>query len=225
MTESLKYQAAVAAVDEVQEGMAVGLGTGSTVTHFINALGARVQSGLKITAIPSSEQSDQLAREVGIPIVGFDEQTVLDVTIDGADEVSPELDLIKGLGGALVREKIGVKASRRVVIVVDETKLVRQLGTKASIPVEIIPMATAFVAKILTSIGGDPGLRTRDGVPFVSDNGNHVIDWYFGPLVEPAALEARLKLMSGVVDSGIFAGVADRVIVAGANGLRDMVRR
>ena len=224
MTDTLKYQAAVAAVDEVADGMAVGLGTGSTVKHFIEELGARVRAGMKITAIATSEQSDRLAREVGIPIVGFEQHKVLDVTVDGADEVSPELDLLKGLGGALVREKIVAKASRWVVIVVDDSKLVDHLGTRAPIPVEVIPIAATLVADALREIGGEPGLRLCDGAPFVSDNGNHMIDWRYGPLSEPASLEHQLKSMSGVVDSGIFAGLAHRVIVAGAEGLREMVR-
>ena len=224
MTDTLKYRAAVAAVDEVAAGMAVGLGTGTTVKHFIEELGARVRAGLKITAIATSEQSDRMAREVGIPIVGFEKHKVLDVTVDGADEVSPELDLVKGLGGALVREKIVAKASRRVVIVVDDSKLVDHLGTRAPIPVEVIPIAATLVADALRGIGGEPELRLCDGEPFVSDNGNHVIDWRYGPLSEPASLEHQLKSMSGVVDSGIFAGLAHRVIVAGAEGLREMVR-
>ncbi len=224
MTDTLKHQAAVAAVDEVADGMAVGLGTGSTVKHFIVELGARVRAGLKISAIATSDQSDLLAREVGIPIVGFEQHGVLDVTVDGADEVSPELDLVKGLGGALVREKIVATASRRVVIVVDDSKLVDRLGTRAPIPVEVIPLAATLVAGVLREIGGEPELRLLDGEPFVSDNGNHVVDWRYGPLSEPASLEQRLKSMSGVVDSGIFAGLAHRVIVAGTDGLREMVR-
>ena len=224
MTDTLKYQAAVAAVDEVADGMAVGLGTGSTVKHFIEELGARVRAGMKITAIATSEQSDRLAREVGISIVGFEQHKVLDVTVDGADEVSPELDLLKGLGGALVREKIVAKASRRVVIVVDASKLVDQLGTRAPIPVEVLPIAATLVADALREMGGEPELRLCDGEPFVSDNRNHMIDWRYGPLSEPASLEHQLKSMSGVVDSGIFAGLAHRVIVAGAEGLREMVR-
>ena len=224
MTDMLKHQAAVAALDEVADGMAVGLGTGSTVKHFIEELGARVRAGLQITAIATSEQSDRLAREVGIPIVGFEQHKVLDVTVDGADEVSPELDLLKGLGGALVREKIVAKASRRVVIVVDDSKLVDHLGTRAPIPVEVIPLAATLVADALREIGGESELRLCDGARFVSDNGNHMIDWRYGPLSEPASVEHRLRSMSGVVDSGIFAGLAHRVIVAGGEGLRDMVR-
>lgn len=224
MNESLKYQSAIAAVEEVSDGMIVGLGTGSTVNHFIKELGARVNLGLKVSGIATSIQSDKLAQEVGIPLVNFEEQNVLDLTVDGADEVSPALDLVKGLGGALVREKIVAKASKRVVIVVDESKLVQQLGTRTSIPVEVIPLAMPLVRKNLELIGGNPGLRTQDGKPFVSDNGNYVIDWRFGPVVDPAELEAHLKSISGVVDSGIFSGIAHRVIVAGAKGIRNMLR-
>jgi len=224
VTESLKYQAAVAALDEVKDGMAIGLGTGSTVNPFIKELGLKVQAGLKITAIATSVQSKRLAMEVGIPIVTFERHKVLDLTVDGADEVSPALDLVKGLGGALVREKIVAKASRRLVIVVDESKLVDQLGTKAPIPVEVIPLAEQLVISALGKIGGEPKVRVQNSGPFKSDNGNHVVDWYYGSVDNPAALEAQLKSMSGVVDSGIFANMAHRVIVAGVSGVRTMDR-
>ncbi len=224
MTESLKYQAAVAALDEVKDGMAVGLGTGSTVNPFIKELGLKVQAGLKITAIATSVQSERLAVEVGIPIVTFERHKALDLTVDGADEVSPALDLVKGLGGALVREKIVAKASRRLVIVVDESKLVDRLGSKAPIPVEVIPLAEQLVISALGQIGGEPKIRVQNGGPFKSDNGNHVVDWYYRSVDNPAALEAQLKSMSGVVDSGIFANMAHRVIVAGVSGVRTMDR-
>lgn len=224
MTEKFKHQAAVAAIDEITDGMTVGLGTGSTVKYFIEELGNRVRSGLNITAIATSERSDRLAREVKIPIVSFERHSFLDLTVDGADEVTAQLDLIKGLGGALVREKIVTKASRRVVIVVDESKLVRQLGTRAPIPVEVIPLATLLVADRLEEIGGECEIRLDAGQPFISDNGNQIIDWRYGPISEPDALENRLKLMSGVVDSGIFPGLVHRIIVAGSSGLQEIGR-
>ena len=141
MSDELKKLAALAALDEIQSGMVVGLGTGSTATHFIRGLGEKVRAGMKVVAIPTSEESRRLAEQVGVPLTTFKNHPDIDVTVDGADEVSPHLDLIKGLGGALVREKIVAHASRRVVIVVDETKLVRQLGTKTVIPVEVITLA------------------------------------------------------------------------------------
>ena len=225
MNDSLKYKAAVAALDEVTDGMAVGLGTGSTVTHFIRELGNRVRDGLKVTAIATSSQSETLALEVGIPIVTFQDQKELDLTVDGADEVSPELNLVKGLGGALVREKIVAVASRRLVIVVDDSKLVDQLGTRSPVPVEVVPFAADIVMHQLGAIGGQPRLRVMEsGRPFVSDNGNFVVDWHFGPIIDPPMVERRLKSVWGVVDSGIFSDLADRVIVARGTGLEILDR-
>ncbi len=224
MNDSLKHKAAIAALDEVRTGMLVGLGTGSTVRYFIEELGRRVRDGLDVRAIATSVESDRLARRGGIPIVSFADVSGLDVTVDGADEVSPALDLVKGLGGALVREKIVAKASGRLVIVVDEAKLVDRLGTRSPLPVEVIPFATDLVRRSLADIGPRPEVRMKDGAPFVSDNGNHVLDWRCGPIEDPQELEHRLKSMSGVVDSGLFSGMADRVVVAGADGLRTLDR-
>lgn len=225
MNDSLKYKAALAAVDEVRPGMLVGLGTGSTVRHFIDELGRRVrEDGLDVRAIATSVASDVQAREVGITMTSFADVSTLDLTVDGADEVSPALDLVKGLGGALVREKIVARASRRLVIVVDDSKLVDRLGTRAPLPVEVIPFAADLVAHFLGEIGGTPEVRMKDDAPFVSDNGNNVLDWRYGPIEDPIGLEQRLKSMSGVVDSGLFSGMAERVIVAGADGLRILDR-
>ncbi len=224
MSDSLKFQAAVAALEEVESGMAIGLGTGSTVSHFIRELGRRVRGGLEVRAIPTSEASERLAREVGIPLVTFREAGALDLTVDGADEVSPKLELVKGLGGALVREKLVAGISARFVVVVDASKLVDQLGTRVPIPVEVVPFAADLVMTRLGAMGGEPRLRMADSGPFVSDNGNHVIDWNHGPIGDAAALERDLKLIGGVVDSGIFASLADRVIVADANRIRSLER-
>jgi ribose 5-phosphate isomerase A len=224
MTDSLKVQAAVAALEEVESGMAVGLGTGSTVSHFITGLGKRVRDGLEVTAIATSLASERLAKAVGIRLVTFREIEALDVTVDGADEVSPELSLVKGLGGALVREKLVAQASARFVVVVDDSKLVDALGTRAPIPVEVVPFAVDLVTLRLAAVGGEPRLRSVDGAVFVSDNGNHVIDWYYGPVSDPASLERDLKLICGVVDSGIFSNLADRVISAGERGIRSFER-
>ena len=224
MNDSLKYKAAVAALDEVKAGMVLGLGTGSTVTHFITELGNRVRDGLGVRAIATSLRSETLALEVGVPIITFADEKTLDLTVDGADEVSSDLDLTKGLGGALVREKVVARRSKRFVIVVDDSKLVERLGTRSPIPVEVVPFAGDSVIYDLTSIGGGPRLRMSDDEPFVSDNGNHVVDWYIGPLDDPAGLEQDLKLITGVVDSGLFANMADRVIVAGTSGVRSLER-
>jgi ribose 5-phosphate isomerase A len=221
MSDELKRQAAMQALDEIRDGMVVGLGTGSTASHFIRELG---RAGFKVAGIPTSEESRRLAEEVGIPLTTLHENPRIDVTVDGADEVSPDLDLIKGLGGALVREKIVAHASRRVVIVVDESKLVDRLGSKTVIPIEVIPLAVPPVSLHLQKLGGEPHIREKNGQRFVSDNGNTIIDWKHGVIDDPAALEKQLKLITGVVDSGIFARVANCVIVAGAQGIRKIQR-
>lgn len=224
VTEQLKRQAALEALNEVRSGMIVGLGTGSTASHFIRELGAKVREGLKINAIPTSEESSRVAREVGIPLTDFDQNLSIDITVDGADEVSRELDLIKGLGGALVREKIVAHASSRVLIVVDETKLVDQLGARVAIPVEVIPFAATLVRRHLEKRGGQAQARVRGGRLFVSDNGNTILDWQHGRVDDPAMLERELKTVTGVVDSGIFSDAVHSVIVAGASGVSRLNR-
>jgi len=224
MTDDLKKQAALAALDEIRDGMIVGLGTGTTASHFIRALGARARAGLNVAAISTSAESSRLAREVGVPLTTFRDHPQIDVTVDGADEVSPELDLIKGLGGALVREKIVARASRRVVILVDDSKLVGRLGGRTAIPVEVIAFALDRVIVQLGEWGGEARPRESQGKPFVSDNGNPILDWKHGVIDEPALLEHQLKALPGVVDSGIFAGIAHSVIVAGSGGIRTLSR-
>lgn len=213
MSDELKRHAALAALEEIRDGMIVGLGSGSTASIFIRELG---KAGLNVVGIPTSEESARIAREVGVPLTTFGDHPVIDVTVDGADEVSPELHLTKGLGGALVREKIVAHASKRVVIVVDESKLVQKLGLKTVIPVEVIPLA---VPRILLQLTG-AAVRTKNGKTFISDNGNYTVDWKSGPIDDPVAVEKQLKAMTGVVDSGIFANVADLVIVAGSSGIQ-----
>ena len=220
-TDDLKRQAARRALDEIRDGMIVGLGTGSTASHFIRELG---KAGLKVAGIPTSEESRRLAEEVGIRLTTFKEHPQVDVTVDGADEVSPQLDLIKGLGGALVREKIVAHASKRVVIVVNVSKLVDRLGSKTVIPVEVVPLAVPRILLQLNELGGEARIREKNGRTFVSDNGNSILDWEHGVIAEPAALEKQLKLMTGVLDSGIFANVASCVIVAGVDGIRRLDR-
>jgi ribose 5-phosphate isomerase A len=222
--DELKRQASVAALESVKDGMIVGLGTGSTAAYFIRELGARVKSGLRVHGIPTSEESRRLAAEVGVPLTTLQENPLIDVTVDGADEVSDDLHLIKGLGGALVREKVVAHASKYLIIVVDESKLTGKLGRKAPIPVEVIPFAIDVVRTLLTQWGGEPKLRQRDGKPFVSDNGNFILDWWHGVVDQPWALERQIKGVTGVVDSGIFAGVANEVIAATATGIRKFKR-
>jgi ribose 5-phosphate isomerase A len=224
MIDELKRQAAVAALDTIKNGMIVGLGSGSTASLFIRELGARVRDGLRVQGIPSSEDSRKLAEEVGVPLTTLVQQPRIDVTVDGADEVSQSLDLTKGLGGALVREKIVAHASDRVIIVVDESKLVDKLGRKAPIPVEVIPFAAVLVQAQLNRWGGDAQPRQKNGTVFISDNGNWILDWQYGPIDQPAVLEKQLKSLTGVVDSGIFANVASLVLAATSTGLRKLPR-
>ena len=224
MNDDLKGRAALAALGEIRPGMVIGLGTGSTMAHFIRGLGQRVRQGLSVSAVATSMQSADLAGREGIPLRTFREHKTLDLTVDGADEVSPQLDLVKGLGGALVREKIVAKASRRLVILVDERKLVARLGSRVPIPVEVLPFARDLVEYTLTAMGGEVGVRLAGGSIFESDNGNHILDWRVEPIGDPGALERQLKSIAGVVDSGIFANLADRVIVAGSGGVRTLDR-
>jgi ribose 5-phosphate isomerase A len=215
MSDELKRQAARAALEEIRDGMIVGLGSGSTSSIFIRELGS---AKVKVLGIPTSEESRRIAEEVGVKLTTFKDHPQIDVTVDGADEVSPALDLTKGLGGALVREKIVAHASKRVVIIVDESKLVERLGMKTVIPVEVIPLA---VPRVLMELPG-AHIREKNGQTFMTDNGNIILDWKRDPIEDPAALEKQLKSMTGVVDSGIFAGVASCVIVAGAEGVRKL---
>jgi ribose 5-phosphate isomerase A len=213
MSDDLKRQAALAALEEIRDGMIVGLGSGSTASIFIRELG---KVGRKVLGIPTSVESGRIAEQVGVALTSFKDHPVIDVTVDGADEVSPELHLTKGLGGALVREKIVARAATRVVIIVDESKLVQKLGSKTAIPVEVIPLA---VPRILLQLKNTM-VRQKSGEPFVTDNGNNILDWKSAPIEDPAAVEKELKAMTGVVDSGIFADVANVVIIAGSSGIQ-----
>jgi ribose 5-phosphate isomerase A len=224
MMDELKLQAAIAALEPIKNGMIVGLGSGSTASLFIRELGARVRDGLQVKGIPSSEESRRLAEEVGVPLTTLGEHPSIDVTVDGADEVSEALDLTKGLGGALVREKIVAHASNRLIIVVDESKLVDKLGRKTPIPVEVIPFAAVLVQAQLKRWGGDAQPREKNGKVFISDNGNWILDWRYGTVDQPAVLEKQLKSLTGVVDSGVFANAASLVIAATSTGIRKLQR-
>jgi len=217
---ALKQQAADAAVAEVEDGMVVGLGTGSTAALAVAVLGARVKQGLRIVGIPTSERTAAQARSLGISLAGFDAHTQIDLTIDGADEVhTGTLDLIKGLGGALLREKIVAAASRRMTVVVDESKLVPALGG-VRLPVEIVAFGHEATMAHLRAGGADGVVRHGPDGPFRTDGGNLIVDCSFAAIPDPSALHARLKGIVGVVETGLFIGMATRVIAGTQAGPR-----
>ncbi|TDL75376.1 ribose-5-phosphate isomerase RpiA [Rhodococcus qingshengii] len=199
------------AVDFVKEGMVVGLGTGTTVLHTISKLGKLVQQGFYIKGIPTSKQTEKLAIEVGIPLVTFNEIDHIDLAIDGADEVNRELDLIKGGGGALLREKIIAKAANNFIVVADSQKVVSKLGS-FPLPVEVVSFGFEMTMKHIRELGGSPKLRQKNGVPFITDNGNYIIDCDFLGLIFTEYLEKYINMIPGVVDNGLFIGMADIVI-------------
>jgi len=206
----------------VRPGTIVGLGAGRASSAFIVALGARVREGLALRGVPASEQSAALAREAGIPLTGLEEP--LDLTVDGADEVAPGLDLVKGWGGALVRERIVAAASRRQVILVGADKLVDRLGAHGPVPVEVVPFALPLCRRRLEALGFRPALRTHGDRPFVTDNWNVILDCATGPLDDPRATERAIRAIPGVVDTGLFLGTAELVLVADAGGVRELTR-
>ncbi len=225
--EDLKEQAALRAVAEVTSNMVVGLGTGSTAVHAVRALGQRLADGrlVNIVGIPTSTTTAREARTAGIPLGDLADYPVVDLTIDGADEVDPRLDLIKGLGGALLREKVVAAASRRNIVVVDDAKLVARLGERAPVPVEVIPFARAPVEAYLRSLALRPVLRLdAAGQTFVTDEGNHILDAHAGPIADPVWLADALRQRPGVVEHGLFLGLATQVVVASAEGVRLLER-
>ncbi len=220
-----KQQAAERALAFVESGMVVGLGTGSTAIWAVRGLAQRLKEGRlrDIVGFPTSASIEAEARRLGIPLLGHDGPPAVDLTIDGADEVDPELNLIKGGGGALLREKIVAQASRREIIVVDEGKLSAALGTRWAVPVEVIPFGWRSQAGYLESLGARVTLRQAgDGMPFATDQGNLILDCAFGPIADPAALAARLDGRAGIVEHGLFLGLATDLIVAGDGGIRHL---
>lgn len=226
--DALKRQAAAAALAQVESGMVLGLGTGSTVWHLVDLLGAALRSGelADVVGVPTSVQTEVQAREEDIPLAELEDHTSLDLTIDGADEVSPSLDLIKGLGGALLREKMVAQASRRLVIISDDSKVVERLGMKAPLPVEVVEWAYASHVAFLEGTGARVELRVDDaGGAVRSDNGNVFLDCtYPGGIPDPAGLDLALAGRAGIVDSGLFLGMADEALIAAADGVRVMRR-
>lgn len=223
----LKQQAAERAVDFIKSGMVVGLGAGSTALYALRVIAERLRSGqLKdVVGVPCSTQTEAEARKLGVPLTTLEEQPTVDVTIDGADEVDPNLDLIKGGGGALLREKIVAQASRREIIIVDESKLSPMLGTRWPVPVEVVPFGWRSQATFLESLGSRVTLReNKEGMPFRTDQGNYILDCDFGQISQPVQLAGLLQERAGIVEHGLFLGLATDVIVAGSAGIRHLKR-
>jgi ribose 5-phosphate isomerase A len=225
--EQFKEKAAHCAVEFIKSGMVVGLGTGSTAAHAVKQIAKRLKDGeLKnIVGIPTSIRTENLARELGIPLCGLDGQPAIDLTIDGADEVDADLNLIKGGGGALLREKVVAQASRRNMIVVDESKLSPRLGARWALPVEVIPFAVKPEENFLKSLGAAVALR-RDGQgqPYKTDQHNYILDANFGEMANPERLAAKLDARAGIVEHGLFLGLATDVIVAAQDEIRHLKR-
>jgi len=209
------------ALEFVFPGSVVGLGTGHAATDFIHALGQRVRSGFRVQGIPTSQASADLARQLGIPLVEFDAVEAIDVDVDGADEVDPQCDLIKGYGGALIREKIVAVASRKLVILVGPEKLVSVLGSRGKLPVEVLPFAVPLARRRLAALGCDPVLRIdeHNARPLITDNGNNILDCRIEPLLKPAELELAIREIPGVVGTGLFLGMADVVLIQHESGV------
>ena len=218
--ESLKQQAGEYAADFVESGMIVGLGSGSTAIFATRRIAQRLlcRELTDIVAIPTSLATEAAAIELGIPLTTLAQHPRVDITIDGADEVDPDFNLIKGGGGAHLREKIVAQATKRLVIVADDSKLVNQLGTSWAIPVEVIPFGWQSQAAYLESLGAAPRLRMDGDAPFQTDGGNLILDADFGPIADPAALARQLESRAGIVEHGLFIGMARDVVVAGTEG-------
>ena len=211
--EQEKQEAARRSLAFVKDGYVVGLGTGSTASYVINLLGERVREGLNILGIPTSVKSRDLAARLGISLTSFEESPLIDVTIDGADEINPELQLIKGGGGALLREKIVASASRKVVIIADSSKQVAVLG-RFPLPVEVVPFAEALLIRRITALGASVTLRRdQSDQPFVTDGGHHILDCSFGTIPDPHQLAGDLDRMPGLIEHGLFLDLTDVALI------------
>jgi ribose 5-phosphate isomerase A len=218
--ERYKQQAAEGALPFVEDGMVVGLGTGSTAKYATQGLASRLRQGLRITGVATSEATTRLARELGIPLIDLNDADAIDITIDGADEVDPAFNLIKGGGGAHTREKLVARATRLEVIVVDHTKLVDRLGEAFALPVEVLPFGWRTAQRRVEALGCTATLRGDDDAPFHTDDGNFILDCRFGGIDDPAALEQAIKSLPAVIDSGLFVGLTGALIVAGPDGVQ-----
>ncbi|MDZ7780010.1 MAG: ribose-5-phosphate isomerase RpiA [Gemmatimonadota bacterium] len=228
MAEDLKRRAAEHAVDRVQSGMVLGLGTGSTVAHFLELLGRRIASGAldDVSGVPTSRWTEAQAGRLGIPLTTLAAQATLDLAVDGADEVDPAVNLVKGMGGALLREKMVAQAARHVLIIVDDGKEVSRLGTRSPLPVEVVGWGHESHVRVLESMGARVSVRAGpDGTSFSSDNGHLILDCVFADGIEdPAGIEAALQSRAGIVDTGLFLGIADEAMIASADGVRVLRR-
>lgn len=228
--DDLKRQAAARAVEQVQDGMKLGLGTGSTAKHFVELLGERVKAGLKVVGVPTSEATRADAERCGVPLTTLEEVDHLDLTVDGADEIDPNLDLIKGGGGALLREKIVAAASDRMIVIADETKWVDTLG-RFPLPIEVIPFGLGATRRAIEAAFAGNGVsgpmdirKTRDGHVFVTDGGHWIVDAQLGRIPDSPRLAASLNSIPGVVEHGLFIGLARTAVLAGPQGIRIVER-
>ena len=223
--EEMKKRAAEKAVQYIEDGMIIGLGTGSTVDFAIKKIGEMVRGGLNIQGISTSLKTKKLATELKIPLIELDDRTEIDITIDGADEVDSNLNLIKGGGGALTREKIIAYHSRKVIIIVDETKIVKGLGCDCSLPVEVTRFGWLATKKTLEDLGCTVELRRIMDEAFITDNQNYIVDCDFGKIADPEALEKEINNIPGVLENGLFIGLADEVIVGSKQGMMTLERQ
>ena len=217
---SNKQRAAAAAAELITDGMVLGLGTGTTASYLVQILGERVRQGLRIQGVPTSEATRQLAVAEGVPLTTLEEQPVLDLCLDGADEVDPELNLIKGGGGALLREKIVASAARQRIIMVDVSKCVDCLGA-FPLAVEVIPFGWEVTRRQLEQFGGVPTLRQREGKPFVTDQGHYIIDCALSQIEDAPRLNHQLNQLPGVVENGLFVDMTDRLIIGSPDGIAE----
>lgn len=229
-TDSLKQRAAERAVALVEDGMTLGLGSGSTVFYALQQLGQRVRAGelRDISGVPTSRQTARRAAEFGIPLTTLEAAPRLDLTMDGADEVDPDLNLIKGLGGALLWEKIVATASDRLAIIVDDSKLVAQLGSRAPLPVEVVRFGWQTHLAYLADLGAEPTLRRASaagGDPYVTDSGHYILDCRFDGIDDPHVLSAQVNSRPGIVENGLFLDLADLVVVATPEGVQQLIRQ
>jgi len=216
--------AAERALEMIEDGFLLGLGTGRAATEFVRLLGERIQQGLRVRGVSTSLATAELAARLEIPLVTLEEVGRLDVTVDGADEVDPQLDLIKGYGGALVREKIVAACSERLIILIGPEKLVQQLGERGRLPVEVVPFGMSLAGRCLGALGLTPQLRMHVGEPFVTDNRNYILDCGTRPISSPQELEREILSIPGVVGTGLFLGMTDTVLIQGADGVEERRR-